>query len=211
MSLLGRSARRRRAGDFPSSALPPRGDVGRIRHLFRFLKPYRVVMALAVVALCISAAAVLAFGHGLRVLIDDGLGSEEIGRLHDALIYMAGMVGLLAAGTFARFYLVSWLGERVVADIRRAVFRRLVGLSPAFFEINKVGSCCRASPPTPPAADDDRPAGVGGAAQPAALPRRQRDAGGDEPDAHGLRGADGAGGGDPHRRARPARAPLLPH
>ena len=138
MSILGRSGRRGR-DDAGSSALPPRGEIGRIRYLFRFLTPYRWAMVAAVIALCVSAAAVLAMGQGLRVLIDDGLSSEEIGRLHEALIYMAGMVGLLAAGTFARFYLVSWLGERVVADIRRAVFRRLVGLSPAFFEINKVG------------------------------------------------------------------------
>ena len=140
MSIFGSEARRRRTDDPPaSSALPPQGEIGRIRYLFRFLAPYRWVMAAAVVALCVSAAAVLALGQGLRVLIDDGLSSEEIGRLHEALMYMAGMVGLLAAGTFTRFYLVSWLGERVVADIRRAVFRRLVGLSPAFFEINKVG------------------------------------------------------------------------
>ena len=138
MSILGRSGRRGR-DEGASSALPPKGEIGRIRYLFRFLAPYRWVMAAAVVALCVSAAAVLALGQGLRVLIDDGLSSEEIGRLHEALMYMAGMVGLLAAGTFTRFYLVSWLGERVVADIRRAVFRRLVGLSPAFFEINKVG------------------------------------------------------------------------
>ena len=138
MSILGRNGRRGR-DDAGSSALPPRGEIGRIRYLFRFLTPYRWAMVAAVIALCVSAAAVLAMGQGLRVLIDDGLSSEEIGRLHEALIYMAGMVGLLAAGAFARFYLVSWLGERVVADIRRAVFRRLVGLSPAFFEINKVG------------------------------------------------------------------------
>ena len=138
MSILRPSSRRGR-DDGASSALPPRGEIGRIRYLFRFLAPYRWVMAAALIALCVSAAAVLAMGQGLRVLIDDGLSSEEIGRLHEALMYMAGMVGLLAAGTFTRFYLVSWLGERVVADIRRAVFRRLVGLSPAFFEINKVG------------------------------------------------------------------------
>ena len=138
MSILGPSGRRGR-DDGTSSAVAARGEIGRIRYLFRFLAPYRWVMAAAVIALCVSAAAVLAMGQGLRVLIDDGLSSEEIGRLHEALIYMAGMVGLLAAGTFTRFYLVSWLGERVVADIRRAVFRRLVGLSPAFFEINKVG------------------------------------------------------------------------
>ena len=138
MSIFGPGAGRRRA-DKPSSALPPRGELGQIRHLFRFLRPYRGVIAAAVVALCVSAAAVLALGQGLRILIDDGLSDEEIGRLHEALMYMAGMVALLAAGTFARFYLVSWLGERVVADIRRAVFGRLMGLSPAFFEINKVG------------------------------------------------------------------------
>ena len=137
MSIFGRGSGRRRAGDAPS--LPPRGEVGQIRTLFRYLRPYRGVMVAALAALCVSAAAVLALGQGLRMLIDDGLGSEEIQRLHEALIYMAGMVALLAAGTFTRFYLVSWLGERVIADIRRAVFRRLVSLSPAFFEINKVG------------------------------------------------------------------------
>ena len=137
MSILGPGSGRRRAGDAPS--LPPRGEVGQIRTLFRYLRPYRGVMVAALAALCVSAAAVLALGQGLRMLIDDGLGGEEIQRLHEALVYMAGMVALLAAGTFTRFYLVSWLGERVIADIRRAVFRRLVSLSPAFFEINKVG------------------------------------------------------------------------
>ena len=143
MSIFGPGAGRRRAGEASGEASagapPPRSEIGRIRHLFRFLRPYRGTIVAAVAALCVSAAAVLALGQGLRVLIDDGLGGEEIARLHGALVYMAGMVALLAAGTFARFYLVSWLGERVVADIRRAVFRRLMGLSPAFFEINKVG------------------------------------------------------------------------
>ena len=137
MSFLGQAGGRRRRGDAPSSL--PRSEIGKIRHLFRYLRPYRWVMVATVIALCVSASAVLALGQGLRVLIDDGLSSEEISRLHEALIYMAGMVALLAGGTFTRFYLVSWLGERVVADIRRAVFRQLVRLSPAFFEINKVG------------------------------------------------------------------------
>ncbi len=137
MSFLGQAGGRRHRGDAPSSL--PRSEIGKIRHLFRYLRPYRWVMVATLVALCVSASAVLALGQGLRVLIDDGLSSEEISRLHEALIYMAGMVALLAGGTFTRFYLVSWLGERVVADIRRAVFRQLVRLSPAFFEINKVG------------------------------------------------------------------------
>ena len=138
MSVFG-PGRGRRASRGADSELPPRREPGNIRFLFRFLRPYRGAMVGSVVALCVSAAAVLALGQGLRVLIDDGLGGAEAGRLHEALIYMAGMVLLLAAGTFARFYLVARLGERVVADIRRAAFHRLVRQSPAFFETNKVG------------------------------------------------------------------------
>ncbi len=134
MSVFGPGAARR-----DRAALPRTRDLGRIGGLARFLRPYRGTMAGALAALCASTAAVLALGQGLRILIDDGLGGQEVERLHEALIYMAAMVALLAAGTFARFYLVSWLGERVVADIRRAVFERLVRLSPAFFETNKTG------------------------------------------------------------------------
>lgn len=138
MSVFG-PGRGRRVSRRADSELPPRRDPGNIRFLFRFLRPYRGAMVGSVAALCVSAAAVLALGQGLRVLIDDGLGDAEAGRLHEALIYMAGMVVLLAAGTFARFYLVARLGERVVADIRRAAFHRLVRQSPGFFETNKVG------------------------------------------------------------------------
>jgi ATP-binding cassette subfamily B protein len=138
MSMFG-PGRGRRGKSAPESDLPRSKDLGQIRHLYHYLAPYRGVMIGALIALCVSAAAVLALGQGLRILIDDGLSSEEIGRLHEALIYMVGMVALLTAGTFARFYLVSWLGERVVADIRQAIFGRLVRMSPAFFETNKTG------------------------------------------------------------------------
>ena len=138
MSVFG-PGRGRRVSRRADSELPPRREPGNIRFLFRFLRPYRGAMIGSVVALCVSAAAVLALGQGLRVLIDDGLGGAEARRLHEALIYMAGMVLLLAAGTFARFYLVARLGERVVADIRRAAFHRLVRQSPGFFETNKIG------------------------------------------------------------------------
>ena len=110
-----------------------------IRPLLRFVRPYRTVVFGALIALTVSAAAVLAMGVGLRLLIDQGLGGDNMGRLNDALMYLIGMVVLLAAGTFSRFYLVSWLGERVVADIRQAIFERILRLSPAFFEINKTG------------------------------------------------------------------------
>ena len=114
-------------------------DLKQIRPLLRFVRPYRTVVFGALIALTVSAAAVLAMGVGLRLLIDQGLGGDNIELLNDALIYLIGMVVLLAAGTFSRFYLVSWLGERVVADIRQAIFERILRLSPAFFEINKTG------------------------------------------------------------------------
>jgi ATP-binding cassette subfamily B protein len=114
-------------------------DLKKIGPLLRFVRPYRTQAVGALVALTVSAAAVLAMGVGLRLLIDQGLGGDDIALLNDALIYLIGMVVLLAAGTFARFYLVSWLGERVVADMRQAIFARILRLSPAFFEINKTG------------------------------------------------------------------------
>lgn len=120
-------------------------DLKQIRPLLQFIRPYRSVVFGALVALTVSAAAVLAMGVGLRLLIDQGLGGENIDLLknidllNNALIYLIGMVVLLAASTFSRFYLVSWLGERVVADIRLAIFAKILRLSPAFFEINKTG------------------------------------------------------------------------
>lgn len=126
-------------------------DLKQIRMLSQYIGPYRSVVFAALVALTVSAAAVLAMGVGLRLLIDQGLGGgnidllnkidllNNIDLLNDALIYLIGMVVLLAASTFSRFYLVSWLGERVVADIRQAIFARILRLSPAFFEINKTG------------------------------------------------------------------------
>ena len=132
-----RRARGKNADESP--ARPRGGDLGQIRHLVRFLGPYRATMAGALLALTVSASAVLALGVGLRLLIDEGFSSSDVSLLNDALLYMIGMVVLLAVGTFARFYLVSWLGERVVADMRRAVFQRIVQLSPTFYETTKVG------------------------------------------------------------------------
>ncbi len=135
MSIFGPSGSR---GESRSDREKSR-DLKKIRPLLRFVLPYRVEAMCAVFALTVSAAAVLAMGVGLRLLIDQGLGGDDVSLLNDALIYLIGMVVLLALGTFARFYLVSWLGERVVADMRQAIFERILRLSPAFFEINKTG------------------------------------------------------------------------
>ena len=99
----------------------------------RFLRPYLRQVAGATVALLVTAAATLALGQGVKSLIDHGFGS---GALNDSLLLMAGVVAVLTLGTFVRFYLVSWVGERVSADLRNAVYGHLIELDPAFFERN---------------------------------------------------------------------------
>ncbi|MEM7651853.1 MAG: ABC transporter transmembrane domain-containing protein [Pseudomonadota bacterium] len=107
--------------------------------LLRYLKPHGWRISLAALALVVAAGTVLSLGSGLKFLIDEGLGSGDPGLLDQAALVMGGVVILLAGATFLRFYLVSWLGERVVADIRRDVFSHLLTLDPGFFETAKSG------------------------------------------------------------------------
>jgi ATP-binding cassette subfamily B protein len=102
------------------------------------LKPYRWRIAGATLALVFTAGVTLSIGQGLRILVNDGFqGSTE--ALNHALELFGLIVVLLALGTFVRFYLVTWIGERVSADLRRAVFDHLVGLHPGFFETTVSG------------------------------------------------------------------------
>jgi ATP-binding cassette subfamily B protein len=111
--------------------------------LLPFLRPYRVRIALALVFLVLAAAATLLFPLALRGLIDGGLVPQEKGaqvmalREHFALLFGVAMaLGLFSA---VRFYLVSWLGERVTADLRNAVYSHVVQQSPEFFETTQTG------------------------------------------------------------------------
>jgi len=102
-----------------------------------FIRPYRKAVAGALVALIITAGITLGLGQGLRVLVDQGLATESPGNLARAMGLFFILVLGLALGSFARFYLVSWIGERVVADIRKQVFNHLIDLHPGFFEENR--------------------------------------------------------------------------
>lgn len=86
----------------------------------------------ASLALLFTATITLSIGQGLRLLIDKGLAAGEAALLNQSVLIFFVLVLALAVGTFARFYLVSWLGERVVADIRRRVFDHLLTLHPGF-------------------------------------------------------------------------------
>jgi ATP-binding cassette subfamily B protein len=107
--------------------------------LARFLWPYRWRIALAGVALVVAAGCVLALGRGLQYVVDRGFGSGEPRMLDQALAAMIAVVVLYAAATWTRFYFMMSTGERIVTDLRRAVFDHLLGLEPAFFESARTG------------------------------------------------------------------------
>ncbi|HYC47294.1 MAG TPA: ABC transporter transmembrane domain-containing protein [Burkholderiales bacterium] len=123
----------------PGFKPPPRGDVSHLLRLGRFLLPYRTRIAVALVALIVAASCVLAVGQGLRHVIDAGFGSGDPQLLNAALIAMIAVALILAAATWTRFYLMMSVGERVIADLRRAVFSHVLALTPAFFDSARTG------------------------------------------------------------------------
>ncbi|PWC41166.1 ABC transporter transmembrane domain-containing protein [Azospirillum sp. TSO22-1] len=116
-----------------------RRDLKPLRRLVPFLWPYRLRMLGAFVALVVAAGTVLGIGQGMRVLVDRGFAAGDAALLDRALLVLLGVIVLMAASTFGRFYLVSWIGERVVADLRRAVYDHVLSLSPGFFETTRTG------------------------------------------------------------------------
>lgn len=116
-----------------------RRDLKPLRMLLPFLKPYKLRIVGAALALAVAAGAVLTIGMGLRKLIDNGFSADNPEVLDEALLWLGVMILLLAVGTFGRYFLVTWLGERVVADLRRAVYARVLQFSPAFFETRPTG------------------------------------------------------------------------
>ena len=107
--------------------------------LWPYLKPYRGRVALALLSLLVAAGTVLAFGACLRALIDRGFAQGRPDILNYALASLLAVAAVLAIASGARFYLVSWLGERVVGDLRRDLFAHVVRLGPAWFEIKRSG------------------------------------------------------------------------
>ncbi|RSC26632.1 ATP-binding cassette domain-containing protein [Pseudomonas putida] len=104
---------------------------------WQFVRPYRRQAMLALLALIVTAAITLSMGQGIRLLVDQGFMTGSAHQLNQTIALFMVLVLALAVGTFSRFYLVSWIGERCVADIRRAVFDHLISLHPGFFEDNR--------------------------------------------------------------------------
>jgi ATP-binding cassette subfamily B protein len=118
---------------------PKSKNITSLRHILRFVYRYWKVALGALAALITASGATLALGQALRLVIDQGFDPGASGRLDAIFLSLLGVVVVLGLATFARYFLVMWLGERVVADMRREVFDRVIGLSPAFFEMNRTG------------------------------------------------------------------------
>jgi ATP-binding cassette subfamily B protein len=110
-----------------------------LRALLPFVKPYRGMMVAALGALLVATAAMLALPLALRELIDHVIAAKDPATLNRYLIGFLAASVIFGVSAALRFYLVTWLGERVVADVRTAVYRRVVRMDPLFFETTRVG------------------------------------------------------------------------
>ena len=132
--------------DLPNSP-PAARRLSPLRGLLPFLRPYQGRIALAFVLLCVGSATILLVPLAFRDLIDFGFGDRErtsgglLGTLslNGHFLALFGLASFWALAISARFYIVSWIGERVTADLRNAVYQRVLGQSPQFFETLQTG------------------------------------------------------------------------
>jgi ATP-binding cassette subfamily B protein len=110
-----------------------------LRALAPFLAPHTGTLVLALLALVIASAALLALPVAVRLVIDHGMAGGDPGTINRYFLGFLAAAIVLGVFAAARFYLVTWLGERVVADIREAVYRRVVNMDMTFFEVTRTG------------------------------------------------------------------------
>ena len=123
-----------------SADTPPRAkSLAPLRELLAFLWPHKNRLMAASAALIFTAGAQLTLGYGVKILIDEGFAGGDASGLYKAVTFMLVIGVAMAIGSMTRFYLVSWLGERVSADLRGAVFNNLVHMQPSYFESNHSG------------------------------------------------------------------------
>ena len=123
----------------PNDRLTRAKSLAPLRQMLAFLWPHKSRLIAAGVALIFTAGANLTLGYGVRILIDEGFSGADASGLYQAVSFILFVGIAIAIGSMTRFYLVSWLGERVSADLRSAVFNNLVHLQPSYFETNHSG------------------------------------------------------------------------
>ena len=118
---------------------PRAKNLNPLRALLPFVRPYRGMLAAALAALLVASVAMLALPVALREVIDHVVTAKDSGALNRYLIGFLAASVIFGISAALRFYLVTWLGERVVADLRTAVYRRVVRMDPLFYETTRVG------------------------------------------------------------------------
>jgi len=124
---------------YVAAARPKARSLAPLRRLGPFLKPYRRAIGIAIVALICSSTASLLIPPALGRLVQNGFSQALAAQINQYFFPLIGIACALAVATAIRFYFVTWLGERVIADIRKAVFDHIIGLTPAFFEVTRTG------------------------------------------------------------------------
>ena len=135
----GNSGKKNDSAKGKDGAKVTKQDLGKLKSLMPLLKPYTKQMIFALLGLIVAAGATLSIGTGVKGLIDTGFGKGNAELLNQTLVILFLVITVMAVATFARFYYVSWVGERVVADLRRRIFRHLLQLSPSFYETAQSG------------------------------------------------------------------------
>lgn len=118
---------------------PPKGKLKNLRTLWGFVRPYKFQLVMASFFLLVAAGTSLAIPRAMGDIVDKEFNAESATLVNDYFMILVAIVVVMAVATAFRFYFVTWLGERVVADIRKAVYERLITLSPEFFEENRPG------------------------------------------------------------------------
>lgn len=116
---------------------PPKGKIKNLKTLWNFVKPYKLQLSLAAFFLLVAATMSLAIPRAMGDIVDKEFTAQSAELVNDYFLILVAIVIIMAVSTSFRFYFVTWIGERVVADIRKAVYERLITLSPEFFEENR--------------------------------------------------------------------------
>ncbi|MDX1735663.1 MAG: ABC transporter transmembrane domain-containing protein, partial [Halioglobus sp.] len=125
--------------DAASSDRPKGSSLQPLRALWPFITPYTGTLVLALSALLVASASMLAMPVALRYMIDSGFSAQGLEVMRPYFLWFLAVSVVFSLFASLRYYLVTWLGERVVADIRNAVYARVIRMDPAFFEVTRTG------------------------------------------------------------------------
>ena len=116
-----------------------KNNISELKQILKYVKPYKWHLFAAIIALILSSSAVLGLGQGIKFLVDKGLQSNNSNMLDKSILFLLGIIILLAISTFARFYFITGVGEKIISDIRKDLYRNLISLSPSFYEQTRIG------------------------------------------------------------------------